>query len=278
MIILTDVDGTLYDFDLQMPASAKEAIRKLKKNGHRIYMVTGRSKAENSEELWDLDFDGIICGNGSYIESHGQVVYEECLTYDQCRRIVDWCEERGLGFYEESNNGLFGSERFYEKDGVDSIVRYKKAKGASAEELENISLEDSLHGLVRGEELCRNDVNKISFVLHSYEDYLEAKKGFPDLTVSTWGGKGEAPIFGDVGIPHVDKAKAIETLLQYIGGDIKDTIAIGDAKVDIPMLEYCAIGIAMGSGGDEIKAMADYVTDDVDKDGFYKAFEHFGLI
>ncbi len=278
MVIFTDIDGTLYDFDLKMPASAVEAIRKLKANGHRIYMVTGRSKAENSQELWDLDFDGIICGNGSYIESHGEIIYHEHLSYDQCKRIVDWCESRGLGFYEESNNGLFGSETFFEKDGVESIIRYKKAKGATAEELKNVSLEDSLHGLVRGAELYREDVNKISFVLHSYEDYLEAKKEFPDLTVSTWGGKGEAPIFGDAGIPDADKAKAIGTLLEYLGEDVQNTIAIGDAKVDIPMLEYCAIGIAMGSGGEEIRAMADYVTDDVDKDGFYKAFEHFGLI
>ena len=44
------------------------------------------------------------------------------------------------------------------------------------------------------------------------------------------------------------------------------------------MLEYCAVGVAMNSGGSEIKAMADYITDDVDKDGLYNAFKHFGLI
>jgi len=44
------------------------------------------------------------------------------------------------------------------------------------------------------------------------------------------------------------------------------------------MLEYCNVGVAVNSGGDEIKAMADYVTDDVAKDGIYKAFVHFGLI
>ncbi len=42
--------------------------------------------------------------------------------------------------------------------------------------------------------------------------------------------------------------------------------------------DYCGYGVAMGSGGDEIKAMADYVTDDVDEDGLYKAFVHLGLI
>ena len=67
-------------------------------------------------------------------------------------------------------------------------------------------------------------------------------------------------------------------LLEYLPADINDTFTFGDAKIDIPMLEYCHVGIAMGSGGEEIKAMADYVTDDVDKDGLYKAFVHFGLI
>ena len=36
--------------------------------------------------------------------------------------------------------------------------------------------------------------------------------------------------------------------------------------------------MALGSGGPEAKAAADYVTDDVDKDGLYNAFVHLGLI
>ncbi len=79
-------------------------------------------------------------------------------------------------------------------------------------------------------------------------------------------------------VKDITKAHAIDCLLKYLGISIEDTIAFGDAKIDIPMLEYCNIGVAMGSGGEEIKAMADYVTDDVDNDGLYKAFVHFGLI
>ena len=44
------------------------------------------------------------------------------------------------------------------------------------------------------------------------------------------------------------------------------------------MFEACAYGVAMGSGGDEIKAAADYVTTGVDEDGLYHAFAHLGLI
>jgi hydroxymethylpyrimidine pyrophosphatase-like HAD family hydrolase len=34
----------------------------------------------------------------------------------------------------------------------------------------------------------------------------------------------------------------------------------------------------MGNGIPEVKAIADYVTDDIDKDGWAKAIKHFGLI
>ena len=44
------------------------------------------------------------------------------------------------------------------------------------------------------------------------------------------------------------------------------------------MLEYCEIGVAMGNGGPEILAMADFVTDDVESDGLYKAFDQLGLL
>ena len=57
-----------------------------------------------------------------------------------------------------------------------------------------------------------------------------------------------------------------------------DTIAFGDAKIDIPMLEYCELGVAMGNGGLEILAMADFVTDDVESDGLSKAFDRLGLL
>ena len=36
---------------------------------------------------------------------------------------------------------------------------------------------------------------------------------------------------------------AIEVLLKHLDADRADTLAFGDAKVDIPMLDYCQVGI-----------------------------------
>ena len=277
MIILTDVDGTLYDYDGNLPKSTVETIRKLRENGHKVYMVTGRSKAENKQEIWDIGFDGMIGGNGSYVEADGEVLMHQTITLEQSRHIVDWCRSRNLDFFEESNNGLFASENFV-KNAKETAIKYMVGKGTPPEEANNIEVKELFHGLVEGAELCRGDLNKVSFILHSYEDYLEAQKEFPDMAVGTWGGAGDMALFGDMGVKDIDKAKAIEILLKHLNASREDTIAIGDAKPDIPMLKYCKIGICMGSGGEEAKEAADYITEDVDKEGFYKAFRHFGLI
>lgn len=48
--------------------------------------------------------------------------------------------------------------------------------------------------------------------------------------------------------------------------------------VDIPMFKACGISVAMDNGNDEVKQAASYVTDDVDQDGLYNAFEYLKLI
>ena len=56
------------------------------------------------------------------------------------------------------------------------------------------------------------------------------------------------------------------------------TIAFGDAVVDIKMFEVCDESVAMGNGSKEVKEKATYVTDDINQDGLYNAFKHFGII
>lgn len=274
-IVFLDVDGTITNYDNQIPESARRAIREARETGNRVYLCTGRSKAENPPELWAIGFDGMIGGNGSYVEDDGEVVMHQLITPDQCRHIVDWLYGRGLEFYLESNNGLFASEGFREA-ARPVIRRYAGRKGVpDADELET---DDVMHGMVYGGNLYRDDVNKVSFILKSYQDHLDSVDEFPDLKPGTWGGAGETALFGDLGVKDVTKAHAVNVLLDHLGANRADTIAFGDAKVDIPMFEACAVGVCMGSGGDEAKAAADYVTDAVDDDGLWNAFAHFGLV
>ena len=270
-----DVDGTLLNYENKLPDSARDAIQKARKNGHRVYICTGRSEAEVYDYIWEIGLDGMIGGNGSYVKDGDHVVMWQHITLEQCKHIVDWLHGRGLEFYLEANSGLYASEHFEEK-GESAVREYIGRKGRDNS---NVTVRSVFPEMIfGGKNLYKDDLNKVSFILNSYQDHLDSVEEFPDLNPGTWGGAGETALFGDLGVKGIDKGHAVDVLLDYLGAAIEDTFAFGDAKVDIPMLEKCAVGVAVASGGEEIKAMADYVTDAVDEDGIYKAFQHFGLI
>ena len=273
--IFLDVDGTLVSYENVLPESAVEAIHQAQANGHKVFTVTGRSKAEMYKEILDIGFDGYVGGNGNYIELADEVIYHKHLTGEESRKIVDWLLDRNLEFYLESNSGLYGSKNFRERgrQTVQSYVAYKGKDNAQDASVESIFPE-----MLFDQNLYRDDINKISFVLESYQDYLDAKEAFKDYQVGTWGGRGEHALFGDVALANITKETAIQDLLAHENVDPKDTFAFGDAKIDIPMFNICETGVAMGNGGGEIKAAADYITDAAEDDGLYNAFKHFGLI
>lgn len=276
-IVFLDVDGTLINYEAKCPASAKEAVRKARENGHLIYICTGCSKAEIEQR--DLpELDGMIGANGGYVEDHNEVVLHHGLSKEDVRHIVDWCNERHLGFYLEANSGMYCNSYMLEQ-GPRIMMQYAKGKGAS-EEVAEQTANAFISGFIPtvGDDLYRDDVNKISFILSSYQDHLDSKEEFPHLVANTWGGKGEAALFGDLGPTGITKKTAIEALLKHRNADVKDTISFGDAKIDLSMFELCPYNVAMGNGGAEIKAAADYITDDVDADGLYHAFEYLHLI
>lgn len=274
-IIFIDVDGTLVDYENRLPKSAVEAIRQARKNGHKVYICTGRSKAEVYPEIWAIGLDGMIGGNGAYVEDNGKIVEHKLITSEQCKRIVDWLHDRHLEFYLESNNGLFASENF-ETVADPVIKKYAAYKGK--DDANSMTVRKIFPEMIFGGELYRDDLNKISFILNSYDDYLAAKNEFTDLKVGTWGGKGDTALFGDFGVKDLSKARGIEILLKYLNVDKSETIAFGDSKWDIDMFKYCAVSVCVGDGGEDAKAAAIFVTDAVMDDGIYNAFKKLNLI
>lgn len=277
MIIFLDIDGTLLNDHAIMPDSAGKAVKQARAAGHQVYLCTGEALAEIRQR--DLcEADGIIGANGAYVEVHGTVIHHQMLSLEEERRIVDFCNERKTGIILESNSGLYcndvmkeeGSEVLYE----DILKRTGDVSAA----------EDSARRyvggmtLLEGTDLYRDDINKVSFLLHDMRDHLDSMKEFPHLVARTWGTGGDIPLFGDLSPQGVSKENGIRVLLNCLYASKEDCIAFGDAAVDIPMFELCGYAVAIGNASTACRQAADYVTDDVDHDGIYKAFLHLGLI
>lgn len=77
----------------------------------------------------------------------------------------------------------------------------------------------------------------------------------------------------------IDKGVGVARALAYLGreGNAR-TFGFDDSGNDLGMLAAVETAVAMGNAMPEVKAVADYVTDDVAHDGAVTAMQHFGLI
>lgn len=71
----------------------------------------------------------------------------------------------------------------------------------------------------------------------------------------------------DLTLKGVSKAVGIKKLVEALNKDMQDTIAFGDGRNDLEMLEEVNTGVAMGNAVPEAKAVANEVCQDVINDG-----------
>ena len=67
--------------------------------------------------------------------------------------------------------------------------------------------------------------------------------------------------------PDGGKHMALEWLCGHLGIDTKSTIAFGNGYNDVHMLEWAALGVAVGDAVPEALSVADRVAPTLDQDG-----------
>lgn len=275
-IIVTDIDGTLIDRRMELPASAAAAVRSAKAAGHKVFVSTGRSMAEIPSHIMDLEPDGLMLGNGSYVEHDGRVLHVQHMPRLVAERAIAWLRDQNLAFYVESNAGIFATGDLMRRTA--QMLAGKEGYPPSTEENE-AWLEDVMAHHRHGEAIPLDQVNKISFLLEPHVD-LEAlgEQYEGEATITAWNMTGSGEDFGEFGQLGVDKGRALRALAKHLGRPLSDFVALGDAIPDFPLLELAGVGVAMGDAPNEVKQVVDLVTDTAENGGFAKALERLGLI
>ena len=70
-----------------------------------------------------------------------------------------------------------------------------------------------------------------------------------------------------------DKGIALIALADHLGIGRDQVMAFGDGLNDIPMIRAAGIGVVMGNASDEVKAAADMIAADNDRDGVAEVIE-----
>lgn len=265
-ILFFDVDGTLLtmrDGEQYVPPSAIASMTEARERGCRSYLCTGRSLAE-ARSVGELPIDGIIGAAGGFVLDGETMVYHQVLGEEAVRRIEAYLRACGGTYYLECNDGLFFDDEF--------LAYARESWGIEG----NASFGAIVHGL---DEVDRTEVNKVSFRITSGTSYEEVQDALGEdfYVVRSSHDKPEVTA-GEISVKGVNKATAIDLLLEHLGLPEVRTFGFGDSMNDREMLERCDEAIVMGNARHpEVKELATYVTGSVLEDGIAQALRHFGL-
>jgi HAD-superfamily hydrolase, subfamily IIB len=255
--VFFDIDGTLWERDLQIPDSTRKAIDLLKKNGHYAFICSGRTRSFiRNEKLLSLGFDGIIAGCGTYIEFADEVLFHNMIEPELMNRTMDIFKKHKMLPILEGTKNIYVDQHTYDNEMYVGVLKQE--------------LGDDLLLI---EQTDTPQICKFSVAINDISIEIVANELNPwyDLIVH---GKEVMEV-----IPKgYSKASGIMAVCEKLHIPLTETYAFGDSANDIEMLTYVAHGVAMGNATKEVKEIADYVTKDVKNGGIYHGLKHFGLI
>ena len=256
-VLFFDVDGTLTSFDpdnmtdkdfnaVHPSKAVVDAFGRLRNAGHQAFICTGRPLWLIADGLRALNPAGVVAMAGATLEVEGRVVHE------LARRMA----AAGIEAFFETNVATFALE----PAGVEQSSLVGTSVVHSAEEMR-------VDGSPRVGKVC---------IVASDLARVANDDGFIDREFELCNTGGQNRELSPKGI---DKGVGVARALEYLGreGNAR-TFGFGDSGNDLGMLTAVETAVAMGNAMPEVKALADYVTDDVAHDGTVTAMQHFGLI
>jgi Cof subfamily protein (haloacid dehalogenase superfamily) len=260
-----------------VPLSAMTACREARKQGHLLYLCSGRPRSIISATIRAIGFDGVISSNGAHIEIGNRVVFDAVMLEGTVKRIAAYLYERQCGFSFEKNDAILSNRYFLNHW---KSLRRHFAGAPQADMIEDLISRIADHLLPEHPDAYSYaGVNKIVFVGNNDISFADLRKTFAGTcelfhaSIPFSGKEG-----GEIGPLGIHKGSAVKRIAEHHAATLADTIAFGDSDNDRAMIQCAGVGIAMGNADEDLKAIADDITSAIDDDGIFKGFKKYGLI
>jgi Cof subfamily protein (haloacid dehalogenase superfamily) len=256
-----DLDGTLFNSQQNVTALNKQAIQNALERGIRIVIVTGRGRtgAERALDMLGMDLP-YICSAGALAREarNGTALYAHAFHHPtEISHLFEFSRLNGAGLIADTPEGTslwFGPDSLEEvmdpmsaADARRSLRSHQPATDFDRPLLK-LTIAAELELLQQAEKLVREKCPSI------HQTYSGLK--YIDLT--------------DRG---VHKGTALKALAEIWKLHPREVAAIGDQAIDIEMLKYAGLPVAMANGVDELKQAAQWIAPSNDEDGVAWALE-----
>ena len=261
-LFVSDLDGTMLPDGNVVSAENIAAVQRAVEAGVVVTIATGRmfEAALPVAEALGVDVP-IISYNGALIKSPSGHVYEEHTIEERLAHdIIAFCGDHG--WYIQSYTG--GCLRYVEP--CDESRFYENSQKLAGQ-------------AVGWNGLFAHAAGNCKLLLVTQGGAVTPERA--DALMEAFGAQIDVSRSTDRLIEIVpkgiSKASALASLAAKLGVAVEETMAIGDAYNDLPMLKAAGKSVAMGNSFPEVKEEADYETLSCTENGLAAAIYHYVL-
>ncbi|KAE8658084.1 Haloacid dehalogenase-like hydrolase family protein isoform 2 [Hibiscus syriacus] len=270
--IFCDMDGTLLNSKSQVSLTNARALKEASSRGVKIVIATGKARPAAISVLQMVDLagkDGIISEHtpGVFLQGllvygiNGREIFKRNLDPNVCREagqyslehkvpLIAFCQDRCLTLFSHPLVDTLHTVYHEPKAEIMPSVEHMVA----ATDIQKLIFFDTAEGIT---------TNLRPYWSKATGDHANVVQAVPDML--------EIVPFG------TSKGSGVTLLLDHLGVNSKEIMAIGDGENDMEMLELASLGVALSNGSEKTKAVADVIGVSNDEDGVADAIYRYAF-
>lgn len=264
-LIITDMDGTLFNDKKEISSNFWEIFNKLTKDQVIFSIASGRAYYSLLEEFKaHKDKLLFICENGAYVTYKNEEIYVNTISSEGIKEINDCCKEIDdiVPLYCAKEKAYIPRKQFDEAASTtrNEILKYYN-------KIEYIEEMDEVKDEILKVAIC--DTNGAE--THSYPKLKELNDKYQVVVSGSYWID-----FSNIG---VNKGRAIKEVQKKLNISYDETMAFGDYLNDYEMMKEAKYSYAMKNAHEKLKDIANFITEfDNNNDGVAKTIsKHFKI-
>ncbi|WP_440895051.1 Cof-type HAD-IIB family hydrolase [Amphibacillus sp. Q70] len=263
-MIVLDLDDTLLRDDLTISTRTKQALMKAQEMGIKVVLASGRPTFAMNESAKELALDQfesyLIAFNGAKIIAcrTGKELYSSSLTLDDIQSLYKLSKQENVYIHTYMGDEIITDKKnpYTEIESEITSLPIKVVKDF----IDAVTIPPVKVLMLEEPETLKQVEAKIKPQLNHKFSIMRSKPYFLEFIE-----KG------------VTKGASLRQIIERTNIKREDVIAIGDSYNDQEMIEFAGLGVAMGNAPDDIKEIADIVTDTNMNDGIAKIVDQYIL-
>ena len=283
-LVAMDIDGTLLDSYGNISKENIEAIKKAKEQNIEVVLTSGRMPKAMLAIASEANANNyLICGNGAmiYDVNKEEIIYNNYLSKKKLLEIIKICEENSIYYSIYTQNSIITKSLNY------NVLFYHQENASKPDgKKTNICITEDIYQYVLNRK--ETDYTKITIcddnniIFNSIIKKLREVKGIDVLDVGHMSRKlmklgtelhSIEYFYTEITNENANKWTAIEKLIEHLGIQKEEVVAIGDNINDEPMIRNAGLGVAMGNASPYIKSIAEKIVADNNSSGVAEAIK-----